>query len=177
MSYPAIARSSTSVGAVYDANIGGVRYRSGAIATSTDRDRITPFSQRFHDSVSTPLRTDIFAPGAAVTSSGINSDRGESVQQGHSQASPMTAGVILLLQEYYLREKKRLPTVDELEKWMREGAVMIQDDCNACDNVPHTKRGFRDWSAGRPERRKESRAAVALLWHRGKWISIRLPAR
>lgn len=142
MSYPAILGSATSVGAVYDANIGGVQYRSGAIANSTDRDRITPFSQRLHDSAGGALRTDIFGPGAAVTSSGINNDRGESVQQGTSQAAPMIAGVILLLQEYHLRVKKELPTVDDLETWMRAGSIAVMDDCNACDNVPHTKLTF-----------------------------------
>lgn len=143
MGYPAILRNSTSVGAVYDANIGGVQYKSGAVAKSTAKDQLTAFSQRFHDSLSLPLRTDIFAPGAAITSSGIANNRGEAVQQGTSQAAPITAGVILLLQEFHKRVKGELPTVDDLERWLREGSVDITDDCNNCDNVPHTKKKFR----------------------------------
>lgn len=142
MAYPAIFRETVSVGAVYDADIGSMQYLSGATANSTAANRITPFSQRLHDSVANLTRTDIFAPGAAVTSSGISNDRGESVQQGTSQAAPMTAGVILLMQEYHLRVKHQLPTVDDIEKWLREGAVTTRDDCNNCDNVPHTKLSF-----------------------------------
>jgi hypothetical protein len=143
MGYPAILRASTSVGAVYDANIGGVEYASGAVAKTTAKDQLAAFSQRFHESSSAALRTDVFAPGAAITSSGINNNRGESVQQGTSQAAPITAGVILLLQEFHKKTKGELPTVDDLEKWIREGSVEITDDCTNCDNVPHTKKKFR----------------------------------
>jgi subtilisin family serine protease len=142
MSYPAILRESISVGAVYDANIGSVRYQSGAVAHSTAPDQVTAFSQRFHDSVGGSLRTDIFAPGASITSSGINNDRGASAQQGTSQAAPMTAGAILLLQEYHRRVRGELPTVNDLEKWLQEGAVATLDDCRDCDNVPRTKLTF-----------------------------------
>jgi hypothetical protein len=142
MSYPAIIPDTTSVGAVYDANVGPMAYQSGAEATSTDKDRLTPFSQRLHETLAASSRTDVFAPGAVVTSSGINSIRGESEQQGTSQAAPMTAGVILLVQEYYKRAKGTLPPVDDVERWLRDGAVLVNDDCNACDNVPHTKKKF-----------------------------------
>jgi subtilisin family serine protease len=142
MSFPAILRETVSVGAVYDANVGSRRYLSGAVAHNTARNRITPFSQRLHESRAPMTRTDIFAPGAAVTSSGINNDRGESVQEGTSQAAPMTAGVILLMQEYHRRVRGQLPSVDELETWLRAGAMQILDDCSGCDNVPHTRLSF-----------------------------------
>jgi len=69
MGYPAIFRETISVGAVYDENEGSFSYSSGATALSTAPDRITPFSQRLHESRSPDTRTDIFAPGAPVTSS------------------------------------------------------------------------------------------------------------
>jgi hypothetical protein len=50
--------------------------------------------------------------------------------------------VILLLQEYHKRVKHELPTIDNVEKWIREGAVPVVDDCNGCDNVTHTKLSF-----------------------------------
>jgi len=142
MAFPAIIRETVSVGAVYDADVGGMAYQSGAVANNTAKDRITPFSQRLHESFAVPTRTDIFAPGAVVTSTGIGGPRTELNQQGTSQAAPMTAGVILLMQEYYFRVKQDMPSIDDVEKWLRQGADMVKDDCNDCDNVPHTKLNF-----------------------------------
>ena len=103
MGYPAILRETVSVGAVYDADEGPFSYNSGGIAFATAADRVTPFSQRLHPSVNPDAYTDIFAPGAPVKSAGISNDRGESIQHGTSQAAPVITGVILLMQEFYLR--------------------------------------------------------------------------
>ena len=85
MGAPACIANAISVGAVYDANIGGVSYGPPASCTdnSTQADKVTCFS----DSNST---TDIFAPGAAIRSDG----RGGTVSTmyGTSQASPHAAG-------------------------------------------------------------------------------------
>lgn len=155
MGYPGIIREAVSVGAVYDANEGAFAYASGAKAFSTGAGRITPFSQRLHESKSATCRTDIFAPGAPVTSSGISSDTGFSVQHGTSQASPVTAGVILLLQEYYQRVAKSLalkypatfkapflPPVSLLVQCLREGGVIIKDGDDEDDNVTNTGLSF-----------------------------------
>jgi len=88
MDYPAIIRQTVSVGAVYDADEGGFNYASGAKAFSTRAGQITPFSQRLHPTVNRITRTEIIAPGAPVTSSGINGPHGKSVQHGTSQATP-----------------------------------------------------------------------------------------
>jgi len=138
MGYPAIFPETVSVGAVYDANIGAVNYGDGSSAYSTADDRICPFSQRLHSNVSATNRTDVFAPGAAITSSGITSDTSSSTDHGTSQATPMAAGVILLLQESYQRTTGALPTVDQLEKWLRAGAVSINDGDDEDDNVTNT---------------------------------------
>lgn len=142
LSFPAILRETISVGAVFDANVGSRSYKSGASASSTAADRITPFSQRLHESVESRTRIDIFAPGAPITSSGIDSDRGESVQDGTSQATPVVSGVILLMQEYYLRTKGELPEIDFIADCLRNGAVSIHDGDDEADNVPHTNRRF-----------------------------------
>jgi subtilisin family serine protease len=142
MGYPAIFRDTVSVGAVYDFDEGGFSYSSGAQAFSTAPDRITPFSQRLHSKVSKPCRTDIFAPGAPVTSSGINSDTGESVQHGTSQATPVTVGVLLLLQQYFKDRTGQLPAVDKLESWIRASGVKIHDGDDEQDNVLHTDLAF-----------------------------------
>ncbi len=142
MGYPAILTETISVGAVYDASEGPFAYQSGAEAYSTAADRLTPFSQRLHESTNTRTRTDIFAPGAPVTSSGIDSDEGESVQQGTSQATPVVTGVVLLMQEFFKRTAGDLPPVDVLVECLRNGAVKIHDGDDEDDNVPHTKKQF-----------------------------------
>lgn len=155
MGFPGIIREAVSVGAVYDASEGAFSYGSGAKAFSTGPGRITPFSQRLHESRSATCRTDIFAPGAPMTSSGIGSDTAFSIQHGTSQASPVTSGVILLLQEYYQRVAKSLspkypatfkapflPSVSLLVQCLREGGVVIKDGDDEDDNVTNTGLSF-----------------------------------
>jgi subtilisin family serine protease len=154
MAFPAILRDTISVGAFYDANLNQRQvYRSGAIAEMTAPGRLTPFSQRFHESLAVPnaaaLRTDIFGPGALITSSGVAykagpngtkvlDDRGESDQQGTSQAAPIVTGTILLMQQFHKKTKGTLPKVDDLVTWMRDGARQEVDNYGAADNVTNT---------------------------------------
>lgn len=142
MGYPGIIRECLSVGAVYDADEGPFQYADGATAFTSGSGRLTPFSQRLHESTAPETRTDVFAPGAPVTSSGHTSDRGESIQHGTSQATPVTAGVVLLLQEYYQRLAGELPEVDEIERWIRQGAKTITDGDDEDDNVTNTGKEF-----------------------------------
>jgi len=142
MGYPAIFSETVSVGAVYDANVGAVTYGDGSAAFSTAADRICPFSQRLHSNVSTANRTDIFAPGGAITSAGITSDTSSSTLHGTSQAAPVVAGVVLLMQDYYQRETGALPTVTQIETWLRAGAVSINDGDDENDNVANTGLNF-----------------------------------
>ncbi len=142
MSFPAILRESVTVGAVYDDFAGPFSYGGGARAFSSAPDRITPFSQRLHETVSPECRTDIFAPGAPVTSAGIQNDHGESVQQGTSQATPCVVGIMLLMQHLHHRLTGRLPTVDQLVEWMRRSGVTINDGDDENDNVVNTGLDF-----------------------------------
>jgi len=143
MGFPAIIGKCISVGAVYDEDEGSFSYNSGAVANSTAPDRLTPFSQRLHETTSTSSHTDVFAPGAPITSSGIQSDTGESVQHGTSQATPVTAGVSLLLQELHLRATGELPTVENLIDWIRRSGQEIFDGDDEDDNVSNTNKTFR----------------------------------
>lgn len=142
MSYPAIFRETVSVGAVYDASEGSFSYGSGAFTSESGADRITPFSQRLHETVNSITRTEIFAPGAPITSSGILNDEAASTQHGTSQAAPIIAGVILLLQEYYLKETDSLPSIDDIETYLRAGGVVINDGDDEQDNVTNTGLNF-----------------------------------
>ena len=142
MAFPGILSECVSVGAVYDSFDGPFSYRGGARTSASGPDRITPFSQRLHETVSSTCRTDIFAPGAPVTSSGITGPNGESVQHGTSQATPVTTGVILLMQEFHLRETGRMPTVSRLVNWLRRSGITINDGDDELDNVKNTGLNF-----------------------------------
>lgn len=141
MARPAILPQTISVASTFDADVGAVTYLSGASATSSAVDRLTPFTQRLSDAKGGIWRTDVFAPGAKVRSSGINGPASESTSSGTSQAAPVVTGLVLLLQEYALRKTGALPTVDQLERWLRQGKQIVDGDDEA-DNVKHTKQTY-----------------------------------
>ena len=143
MSYPAIFRDAISVGAVYDDNVGSFAYQDGARAVATAADRIAPFSQRLHEKVGGPFATDIFAPGAPMTSSGKDSDVGQSIDHGTSQAAPVAAGVILLLQQFHREKRGTLPSVADLRRWIVQSAAIIVDGDDEQDNVLHSGLSYR----------------------------------
>ncbi|NJO37352.1 MAG: S8/S53 family peptidase [Rhizobiales bacterium] len=142
MAFPGILRHAVSVGAVYDEFEGPFAYQSGARTDASGPDRITPFSQRLHPSRNKACRTDIFAPGAPIRSSGIDGPNGESVQSGTSQAAPVVAGILMLMQEFHLRETARMPDVDQLVEWLRRGGAVINDGDDEIDNVTNTGLDF-----------------------------------
>jgi subtilisin family serine protease len=138
MSYPAIVRDALSVGAVFEGDVGPAAHSSGAEAFETRADRITPFSQRLHAKLGRECATTILAPGGAMVSSGILSDSGSSLQHGTSRATPLVAGVVLLLQSLHKRAMGSLPPVAELRRWLLDGAVAVVDVDDEHDNVLHT---------------------------------------
>lgn len=143
MAFPAILRECISVGAVYDDDVGARQYRNGAAAFATAVDRLTPFSQRLHETVNGECFTSVFAPGAPMRSTGIDGAHGESVQEGTSQAAPTVTGTVLLLQELHLRLTQRLPPVADLIQILRASSVEIFDGDDENDNVQHTQRRFK----------------------------------
>jgi subtilisin family serine protease len=142
MSFPSIMRECISVGAVYDAMVGSRAYQSGAIANSTHTDQMTPFSQRLSQELNQQCFTTIFAPGAVATSTGIGSPTAISTQDGTSQAAPTTTGVILLMQQFVLRQSGKLPAVQFIKDCLRSGGVKIFDGDDEDDNVQNTNKTF-----------------------------------
>jgi|GEM_PF-6412704 len=82
MGAPACVTNAVSVGATYDANIGGVSY-SVCSDSTTFTNKVTCFSN-------SNATTDIFAPGAAIQSCYLNG--GIATYYGTSQATPHAAG-------------------------------------------------------------------------------------
>jgi hypothetical protein len=65
------------------------------------------------------------------------------VQHGTSQATPVIVGVVLLLQQYYRDKTGRLPNVDQVAGWLRNGSRVIVDGDDELDNVANTGLSFR----------------------------------
>ncbi|UTY57384.1 S8 family serine peptidase [Massilia sp. erpn] len=84
IAYPACAAGAVSVGAVYDANIGGRHYPAASCTDYTSAaDQITCFSNS-----GAPL--SILAPGAEIVAANVT-------QSGTSQAAPHVAGAVAVL--------------------------------------------------------------------------------
>ncbi|MEM7332150.1 MAG: S8 family serine peptidase [Chloroflexota bacterium] len=132
--YPAADLNSFSIGAVFDSNVGGFTYGSGAENFSSAADVITPFTQR-HSTLST-----FFAPGAPITGAGPTG--GLVSMHGTSQAAPHVAGMVALMQELAIQELGRQLTVAEVESIMSSTAVTINDGDDENDNVTNTSLDF-----------------------------------
>jgi subtilisin family serine protease len=144
MSAPAIFRETISVGAVYDDDYKKpFTYKDGSLARKTGPDFFTPFSQRLDESTEAKCRTDVFAPGAPIDSSGIGGPEAVDWQSGTSQAAPVVAGVILMVQQFHKQKVGKLPCVDDLEAWLHNSGQAITDGQNEDDNVVHTHKSFR----------------------------------
>jgi subtilisin family serine protease len=87
MSAPACVASAVAVGAVYDANLGGLSYPD-CVEAATTADQVTCFSN------SSPA-LDLLAPGALITSTGLGGTL--STMAGTSQACPHAAGAAAVL--------------------------------------------------------------------------------
>ena len=132
--YPSADPNSLSIGAVYDANIGAVGYGSGAVAFSTDADRITPFSQRHR------TMTTVMAPGAAISGAGTVGD--VLTYHGTSQAAPHIGGIAVLAQQMAVQSLGRRLTMAEFDTLLNTTGVIVNDGDDENDNVTNTGLNF-----------------------------------
>lgn len=135
LSYPAADPNVLAVGAVYDRSFGGISYASGASATTTGADRVTPFSQR------TGSLYQIFAPGAPITGAGHTG--GTVTQHGTSQASPHIAGIAVLAQQLAMQTLGRRLTLAEFRTLLTSTGASIVDGDDENDNVTNTGLTFK----------------------------------
>jgi hypothetical protein len=127
--------STLAVGAVWETNEGGpMEWGSGAVDFTTGPDRVTSFSQRSGQG------NVIFAPGAVISSTFPGGEIAD--ESGTSQASPLVAGVVALMQEAAMQFGGRLLTPTEVRQIMLQTADHIVDGDDENTNVPATGATF-----------------------------------
>ncbi len=115
MSAPACVANAISVGAVYDADVGEQRF--GICTDRTTRaDQVTCFSN-------SNATTDLFAPGAPITSTGRGG--GRSTISGTSQATPLAAACAA-----DLRQAVPHAAPARIDAALRASAVRVTDTTN-----------------------------------------------
>jgi subtilisin family serine protease len=149
MGFPAIMQDVISVGAIFDRTLPEREreYNCSAKSYRTRADQITPFSQRLHRDIGHAFHTTIFAPGAEVNAPDWTADNKSRSTNGTSQATPVVAGAIALMQHAYSKWSSgetwpTKPSVEELKTWLRETATPITDSETEDDNVPNTGKEF-----------------------------------
>ncbi len=122
--------STLDVGAVWDSNDGDhFLWGSGSVDVTTGADRVTSFSQRPPPGVG----NSIFAPGAIITSTWPGNQL--QAEQGTSQASPMVAGAVALVQDAAQTFGGRLLSVDEVRSIIQSTGDSIVDGDDEDDAV------------------------------------------
>jgi subtilisin family serine protease len=130
MAFPAIVSETISVGALAllaEAQPMGERTtRQTPFGIEDDKGThvLAEYSQRLDDDQGGLHRTDLFAFGGPLISVGGEANR-PSAGRGTSQAAACVTGVILLMQEHFRRATGELPTVDDLERWLRDGGTAV----------------------------------------------------
>ena len=84
--------------------------------------RIATYSQRLPHEGEVYHGTDVFAPVGPLISTSTKGDKASGSLQGTSISMAITAGGLLLIQEYFREVKKELPSPAKLETWLRSGA-------------------------------------------------------
>lgn len=112
ISYPACASNATSVGAVYDADLGRMIWSPTCVDTTTEADKIVCFTNR--DEL-----LDLLAPGSVITSTIIG---GFGDMSGTSMAAPHVSGVAALM-----KSKNPSLTPEEIRDLMKAHGADVYD--------------------------------------------------
>ncbi|HMB07016.1 MAG TPA: S8 family serine peptidase [Isosphaeraceae bacterium] len=94
--------------------------------TSTDAgDHIVSNAQRLGQALGGDSATDLAAPGAGVTAP--STSNGFSTVDGTSFSASQVTGAVVLLQQIYMQRFQHLPTVSDLDGWLKQGADPASD--------------------------------------------------
>ena len=114
---PACIQNATSVGSVYDANVGSLTF-SVCSDSTTDADNISCFTNR-------NSLLDLLAPGSRINSA--KNGGGFQIKDGTSMATPHVSGAAVLLRQYKRLDNGTLLNPAEIEATLRRTGVNITD--------------------------------------------------
>jgi len=138
VAYPAADANSLAVGAVYDEDLGREpdtgTYTDGSFATTTDDDRVCPYSQR-HETLTT-----ILAPGENITAAWLDNDT--ATLGGTSMAAPHIAGMAVLAKELADEEIGHPLTQAQFAELLQSTGTTVNDGDDENDNVTNTDLDF-----------------------------------
>src|SRR3989344_7597732 len=117
---PACASNVTSVGSVYDANLGSIAW-SACTDSSTYADKISCFSDSGN-------LLKLLAPGAQITSTILSSSYG--TKGGTSMAAPHVAGAAAIVMQYWKLAYGTTPTFSQVTSKLQNTGVAILDSRN-----------------------------------------------
>ncbi|WP_337177182.1 S8 family serine peptidase [Paludisphaera sp.] len=100
--------------------------------TGTDAsDKLLPNAQRLGTAIGGSTATDLAAPAAGIGALVDGSNYGN--VEGTSFAAPLVSGSIVLLQSIHKQRFGTLPKVDDVVRWLKDGATAIHDDVTGID--------------------------------------------
>ncbi|MEM2963262.1 MAG: S8 family serine peptidase [Candidatus Anstonellales archaeon] len=119
ISHPACDPSVISVGAVYDADVGGVAW-SNCVDATTSPDRLTCFTNRGPN-------LDLLAAGALITS--VDYDGTTVTMGGTSMAAPMAAGAAALIKQFISLQRGNATPI-EIKNTLKASGKNVTDPWN-----------------------------------------------
>jgi type VI secretion system secreted protein VgrG len=96
-----------------------------SVTASVPGDQLMSNAQRLGRTAGGNSATDLAAPGAELLTTGENG--GLTRVGGTSFAAPLVTGAIVLLQQIYQARFGAMPTVSDLNRWLKDGADLIVD--------------------------------------------------
>jgi subtilisin family serine protease len=95
--------------------------------TATDAsDHLVSDAQRLGKTLGGDAATDIAAPGQGITAPS-DGESNFATGDGTSFAAPQVSGAVVLLQQIYQSRYGTLPSVSDLDQWLKAGAVPVSD--------------------------------------------------
>ena len=102
-----------------------------SVTASDGDDHLLANAQRLGPADGFDAATDLAAPGIDIVAP--TGGDGYSQVEGTSFSAPLVSGAIILLQQIYQKRFGLLPTVDDLEGWLKQGATTIHDSVTGTD--------------------------------------------
>jgi len=138
LNIPVVAATGNSFTGVQGEGFSAIVPDTISVTATTADDHLVANAQRLGKAEGGEAATVIAAPGQGLY---VPSDGNSfTTEGGTSFAAPLVSGSAILLQQIYQSRFGHLPTVTQLEGWLRTGAVTVHDSVTGIDigrlNIP-----------------------------------------